>query len=156
MTKQKTIRVTLDVPEQLFVEYPRPWKVEKGLSGWYKVTDSNSNIVLLDDPDFYDDRDRSFVKTIAQIGAIKKKPVVIEAMQFNGLDDYLKIVEWMKSTGHTRALANEIEYRTPIMLVPTLEGTMAANPGDWIIRGVRNEFYPCKPDIFAATYEPVE
>lgn len=40
-------------------------------------------------------------------------------------------------------------------LIPTLEGVMEASPGDWIIRGVADEFYPCKPDIFAATYEPV-
>ena len=38
--------------------------------------------------------------------------------------------------------------------IPTLEGTMHANPGDWIIRGVKGELYPCKPDIFEATYEP--
>lgn len=83
----------------------------------------------------------------------RKKPVVIEAAQFNGLDDYLGIVQWMKDSGDTHALADEVEYRTPIMLVHTLEGTMAASPGDWIIRGVQGEFYPCKPDIFAATYE---
>ncbi len=86
----------------------------------------------------------------------RKKPVVIEAMQFNGLDDYLAIVAWMKECGDTHALANEVTYSTPIMLVQTLEGTMAANPGDWIIRGVKNEFYPCKPDVFAATYERAE
>lgn len=40
------------------------------------------------------------------------------------------------------------------LLIETLEGTHRANPGDWIIRGVKGEFYPCKPDIFAATYEP--
>lgn len=40
--------------------------------------------------------------------------------------------------------------------IPTLEGTMIARPGDWIIRGVRGELYPCKPDIFAATYEKCE
>ena len=40
--------------------------------------------------------------------------------------------------------------------IPTLEGAMTASPGDWIIRGVQGEFYPCKPDIFAETYEPVE
>lgn len=38
--------------------------------------------------------------------------------------------------------------------IETLEGTMTARPGDWIIRGVKGEIYPCKPDIFAATYEP--
>lgn len=40
--------------------------------------------------------------------------------------------------------------------IPTLEGTMLATEGDWIIKGVKGEVYPCKPDIFAATYEPVE
>jgi len=40
--------------------------------------------------------------------------------------------------------------------IATLEGVMRADVGDWIIRGVAGEFYPCKPDIFAATYEPVE
>lgn len=40
--------------------------------------------------------------------------------------------------------------------IPTLEGTMTARPGDWVIRGVAGEFYPCKPDIFEATYKPVE
>lgn len=40
--------------------------------------------------------------------------------------------------------------------IPTLEGTMRANPGDWIIKGVQGEFYPCKPDIFEATYEAVD
>lgn len=39
--------------------------------------------------------------------------------------------------------------------IETLEGSMLASPGDWIIRGLRGELYPCKPDIFAATYEPV-
>ena len=40
--------------------------------------------------------------------------------------------------------------------IPTLEGTMRAEIGDWIIRGVKGEFYPCKPDIFEATYEPAD
>lgn len=81
--------------------------------------------------------------------------MVIEAKQFAGLDSYLEIVEWMKDCGDTHALAGEIRYSTPIMLLLTLEGTMAANPGDWIIRGVKGEFYPCKPDIFDVTYEPL-
>ncbi len=85
----------------------------------------------------------------------RKKPVVIEAMQFNGLESYLAIFDWMKARGDTHALANEVEYRTPTMLIQTLEGTMAASPGDWIICGVQGEFYPCKPDIFEATYDAV-
>ena len=84
----------------------------------------------------------------------KKRAVVIEAVQFNGLDDYLKIIEWMKAHGDTVALAGEMKYMTPIMLIPTLEGMMSASPGDWIIRGVKGEFYPCKPDVFLLTYEP--
>lgn len=84
----------------------------------------------------------------------RKKPVVIEARQFTGLDSYLEIVEWAKESGLTNAEA--FAYRTPIMLLPTLEGTMAANVGDWIIKGVKGEFYPCKPDIFEATYDPVQ
>jgi hypothetical protein len=81
---------------------------------------------------------------------------VIEAMQFNGLISYLEIIEWMKSHGDTNALANEVKYSEPLMLIQTLEGTMAANSGDWIIRGVKNEFYPCNPDIFEETYELVD
>jgi hypothetical protein len=42
------------------------------------------------------------------------------------------------------------------IVIETLEGTMIGEPGDWIIRGVNGEFYPCKPDIFAKTYEPFE
>lgn len=85
-----------------------------------------------------------------------KKPVIIEAKQFNNVDDYLKIVAWMKEYGNTSAIANEVEYRTPIMLIPTLEGTMSASPGDWIIRGIKGEFYPCKPDIFEQIYEEIK
>jgi hypothetical protein len=84
----------------------------------------------------------------------RKKPVVIEAMQFNGLEDYLKIVDWAKS--FDESIADGFGYTTPIMLIPTLEGTMSASPGDWIIRGVNGEFYPCKPDIFEKTYDKVE
>lgn len=57
----------------------------------------------------------------------RKKPVVIEAVQ-----------------------------ATEVTFIETLEGTMRAEIGDWIITGVKGERYPCKPDIFAATYEPAE
>jgi hypothetical protein len=43
----------------------------------------------------------------------------------------------------------------PVIRISTFEGEMTAQPGDWIIKGVKGELYPCKPDIFAATYEPV-
>lgn len=86
----------------------------------------------------------------------RKKPVVIEAIQFNNLDDYLEICNWIDDSKSTLSAAETVEFRTPIMLVNTLEGTMAANPGDYIIKGVNNEFYPCKPDIFEKTYEALE
>lgn len=95
----------------------------------------------------------------------RKKPVEIEAMKFDGLDSYMAINEWARSHGiksdsddgpvSTPSLEELFRFETPIMLVRTLEGTMAANPGDWIIRGVKGEFYPCKPDIFEATYDEV-
>lgn len=48
-------------------------------------------------------------------------------------------------------------YRTSVAIeIETLEGVMKANPGDWIITGVKGEKYPCKPDIFKATYEKVD
>jgi len=85
----------------------------------------------------------------------RKKPVVIEAIQFNGLDDYLKICDWINASGGTLDASEVVEFRTPIMLISTLEGTMAADKGDYIIKGVNGEFYPIKEEIFLKTYEPV-
>ena len=90
-----------------------------------------------------------------EVARYRKKPVEIEAMRFGGFDDYLPILDWMKQSGDTWALADEVRYDQPLMLIRTLEGLMSASPGDWIIRGVQGEFYPCKPDIFDQTYEPV-
>jgi hypothetical protein len=95
----------------------------------------------------------------------RKKPVVIEAIKFDDLDSYMAICQWARSRGiksdgddglpSTPSLEELFRYETPIMLVRTLEGTMAANPGDWVIQGIAGEFYPCKPGIFEATYEAV-
>jgi hypothetical protein len=83
----------------------------------------------------------------------RKKPVVIEAMQFNG--DYSPIEQWV----HDLDLEQDPDiYQLAgdeALYVGTLEGEMTAKVGDWIICGVKGEFYPCKPDIFEATYEPV-
>ena len=49
----------------------------------------------------------------------------------------------------------QCRYVGSTLVIPTLEGDMTASPGDWIIKGIEGELYPCKPDIFAATYEPV-
>ena len=77
----------------------------------------------------------------------RKKPVVIEAVQWTG--DILD-AETITNFGAD----DPIGLQNDSLTVFTLEGLMTASPGDWIIRGVQGELYPCKPDIFAATYEP--
>jgi hypothetical protein len=86
----------------------------------------------------------------------RKKPVVIEAMQFGG-DNAPAVLFWLgqyqRAPGPRLGYVNEFG----VLLIRTLEsgdGHHIAAPGDWIIRGVKGEFYPCKPDIFEATYEP--
>lgn len=85
------------------------------------------------------------------MGKYRKKPVVIEA--FHHTDDKTT-KDFYEFTGgynecFTRGLCGEIYIKTP-------EGTMIAFPGDYIIKGVQGEFYPCKPYIFQATYERVD
>lgn len=83
----------------------------------------------------------------------RKKPVVIEAWQFTG-QSRLEWPEWMR--GHP-STASQFDWPDVEWIsIDTLEGRMRADVGDWIIRGVKGELYPCKPDIFAATYEPVD
>jgi hypothetical protein len=83
----------------------------------------------------------------------RKKPVVIEAMMFEGLSTAAEIVEW---SGGLAGLKERSFGDPMILLIPTLEGIMQASVGDWIIKGVKGEFYPCKPDIFESTYDPVD
>lgn len=75
----------------------------------------------------------------------RKKPVVIDAVQYDGT---LVSVESLEGLECSQSLTSDT------IQIETLEGAMTANPGDWIIKGVKGEFYPCKPDIFEATYEP--
>jgi hypothetical protein len=80
----------------------------------------------------------------------RKKPVVIEALLYTG-----------ENLGEIQDFIGEdnFQFRGPLLKDPcirTLEGPLLMSMGDWIIKGVKGEFYPCKPDIFAATYEPVE
>ena len=87
----------------------------------------------------------------------RKKPVVIEAVQWTG-SNVDEIMGFMLTQAEFRrkdcAGPNGGTIPGGFLLIDTLEGTMTANPGDWIIKGVKDEFYPCKPDIFEATYEP--
>ena len=77
----------------------------------------------------------------------RKKPVCVEAVLFR----------FGEQDGELAADATAGRIRYPedgTMLIQTLEGVMCAQPGDWVIRGVKGELYPCKPDIFEMTYEP--
>ena len=77
----------------------------------------------------------------------RKKPVVIEAVQFTG-SNQAELTEFTKDAIHTKF--DGTSY------VPTLEGDMQVVQGAYVIKGVQGEFYPCKPDIFELTYEAVE
>lgn len=83
----------------------------------------------------------------------RKKPVEIEAMLFDGTPSgAAAIVEWCKGS----AVLHLALDRGPRLVIKTLEGEMTVTPGDWVIEGVKGEHYPCKPDIFEATYEVAE
>ena len=82
----------------------------------------------------------------------RKKPVVIEAVQIVGTKENLaEILRFSNSIGILPDAAGGYS-----LTIKTLEGVMQADVGDWIIKGVKGEFYPCKPDIFEQTYEKVE
>ncbi len=74
----------------------------------------------------------------------RKKAVVIDALQFKG--NFEEIESFV---------GGDAEFRVGELIIATLEGPLRAAPNDWIIKGVKGEFYPCKPDIFEMTYEPV-
>jgi hypothetical protein len=82
----------------------------------------------------------------------RKKPVLIHARQFTDEDGGLasELVAWMDEGG----VSAWYNPHYVAIEITTLEGTMSAEVGDWIIKGVKGEFYPCKPDIFEMTYEP--
>lgn len=81
----------------------------------------------------------------------RKKPVVIEAELFDGSETSARLV-----CAFASASVSPGWDRVDHINIVTLEGAMRADKGDWVIKGVNGEFYPCKPDIFAATYEHVE
>lgn len=83
----------------------------------------------------------------------RKKPVVIEAIQWMG--DSAEFRKWLYSLGGGVELEVVI-WNSDGLHIETLEGRMHVSQGDWVICGTSNELYPCKPDIFAEVYEPVE
>lgn len=83
----------------------------------------------------------------------RKKPVIIEAIQFEDNSD--RIIEIHEFMGGDTIRVNYEDKNNPYLKIETLEGIMKASVGDYIIKGVNGEFYPCKPDIFEKTYERV-
>lgn len=83
------------------------------------------------------------------VQTFRKRPVEVQAIHYTGatkigaLFDFIQGAAWETGPG-------------ACVKIETLEGTMIAQPGDWIIRGVAGEYYPCKPDIFAQTYEAID
>jgi len=86
--------------------------------------------------------------------AYRKKPVVIEA-KFLTADNGLMVSAWCGGAWHFVSASSGSDPEDSWAEIFTLEGTMRANVGDYIIRGVQGEFYPCRSDIFEATYERV-
>lgn len=97
------------------------------------------------------------------MGRYRKKPVEIEARRVpiydeatsvtDYVDECIDLAEWCN--GRSDMMHSPGDEGHDHIAIPTLEGTMEALPGDWIIRGVQGELYPCKPDVFDATYDPV-
>jgi len=85
-------------------------------------------------------------------GGWRKKPVEVEARQVHYANRF-DVAAWCGGEAQDAAPSGNV-YAPGLLSINTLEGKMWASEGDWIIRGVKGEFYPCKPDIFAATYEP--
>jgi hypothetical protein len=81
----------------------------------------------------------------------RKKPVVIEAVQFTRMN-WEAVQLFTEGTAHTLTIERRPDGKCTCV-IPTLEGQHIATEGDWIIKGVAGEFYPCKPDIFEQTYE---
>lgn len=83
----------------------------------------------------------------------RKKPVEIQAFKWDGnVSIGHPVPAWIRDNGGDYTYTSQNPQQ---LVIVTLEGEMTASAGDWIIRGVQGEFYPCKPDIFAATYEAV-
>ena len=80
-----------------------------------------------------------------------KKPVVIEAIQYNG--ENIEAIEDFVGKKLSTVMSSDVDVK---LIIPTLEGDMKASKGDYIIKGIKGEFYPCKPDVFKSTYNVVE
>jgi len=84
----------------------------------------------------------------------RKKPVIVDAFRWTGDRDQIEDPEWIVEAIKSGKVRFSEDGES--LLVDTHEGILMANQGDYIIRGIQGEIYPCKPDIFEATYEQVE
>jgi len=82
----------------------------------------------------------------------RKKPIEIEALQYDG-QNYDEVLGWID--GGEARFTPATGDGSGALVIATLEGEMTVSPGDFVIKGVQGEFYPCKPDIFAATYDEI-
>lgn len=85
----------------------------------------------------------------------RKKPVTIEAVQFDGLNP-TEIKDFVGENCEVEIYDNEVTPPVARIVIHTLEGDMEVSKGDYVIKGVKGEFYPCKPNIFERTYESEE
>lgn len=83
----------------------------------------------------------------------RKKPIIIDAIKWERTN-IQEVIDFMGKESYDFDNENSLEPEK--VIIHTLEGDITASPGDWIIRGVSGELYPCKPDIFQKTYEPAE
>lgn len=113
------------------------------------------------------ERDMGESMTTGKAERFRKKPIVVEAMQYLGRRNFDRLRRWCGTdtfddtvggtiTAHRARLSSKIERGDYCAAITTPEGEMLAAPGDWVIRGVKGEVYPCRRDIFAATYDSVE
>ncbi len=84
----------------------------------------------------------------------RKKPVVIEAHQWNPEERPTMIPTWLWE--RLSMDPDRFNQATGAVVISTLEGEMTAQPGDWIVKGIKGELYPVKPDIFEALYDPAD
>ena len=94
-------------------------------------------------------------KTVNDMKQYRKKPVTIEAVQFDGLNP-TEIKDFVGENCEVEIYDNDVTPPVARIVIHTLEGDMEVSKGDYVIKGVKGEFYPCKPGIFQQTYESAE
>lgn len=92
------------------------------------------------------------------MGKYRKLPVVIEARRVDALDyeEAQEIMAWCEGYIPREGYLSDALKVNELFVIDTLEGGMMVSHGDYVIKGIKGEFYPCKPDIFEASYEKVE